>query len=85
MNLRNPTEGADRLFEASKEASGILVASLRDGTPLDSVAHRAQVRGAGAAARKDKAAMEKAAVKEMKDKAARNNKKLKRLKLLIVP
>ena len=85
MNLRNPEEGADRLFEASKEASGILVASLRDRTPLDSVAHGTQVRGARAAACKDKAAMEKAAVKEMKDKAARNNKKLKRLKLLIVP
>ena len=57
MNLRNPADGADRLFEVPKEASGILVASLRDRTPLDSVAHRAQVRGAGAAARKDKAVM----------------------------
>ena len=38
------------------------------------------MRGAGAAARKDKAAIEKGAVKKMKDKAARNKKKIKRLK-----
>ena len=37
------------------------------------------MRGAGAAARKDKAAIEKEAVKTMKDKAVRNKKKLKRL------
>ena len=56
MNLRNPETSADCLFQASKEALGVLFASLRGGTPLDSVAHRAQVRGAGAAARKEKAA-----------------------------
>ena len=79
MNLRNPEMAADRLFQASKEALGILTTSLRGGTPLDSVAHRAQVRGAGTAARKDKATIEKKAGKRMKDKAVRNKKKLKRL------
>ena len=74
MNLRNPKTGADRLFQASKVASGVLVASLRGGTPLDSVAHRAQVRGAGAAARKEKAVHEKEEVKRMKDKAVRTRR-----------
>ena len=35
MNIRNPVEGADRLFEASEAASGVLVASLeRHGAPV---------------------------------------------------
>ena len=41
MNLRNPKTGADRLSQASKEASGVLVASLSGGTRLDSVSLRA--------------------------------------------
>ena len=76
MNLRNPKTGADRLFQASKVASGVLVALLRGGTPLDSVAHRAQVRGAGTAARKEKAAQEKEKTKRMQEEDGRNKKKL---------
>ena len=79
MNIRNTETVADRLVQASKEASGILVVSLCGGTPLDFVAHRAQVRGAGAAARKEEVAQEKEAVKRMKDEAVQNKKKLKRL------
>ena len=71
MNLRNPETGADRLVQASEEASGVLVASLRGGTPLDSVAHRTQVRGAGAAAQKKMAAQEKEEVKRTMDEAVR--------------
>ena len=52
---------------------------LRGGTPLDSAAYRAQVRGAGLAARKEKATREKEEVKRMKEGASRNKKKLKRL------
>ena len=56
-NLRNPGTGADRLFQASEDASGVLMVSLLGGTALDSVTHRAQqVRGVGAAAQKDKMA-----------------------------
>ena len=55
------------------------MASLRDGTLLDSAAHRAQVRSAGAAARKEKMTREKEEVKRMKKGAVRNKKKLKRL------
>ena len=43
MNICNPVEGADRLFEASEAASGVLVASLLDGTDLESVSHRGEV------------------------------------------
>ena len=46
MNIRNPVEGADRLFEASEAASGVLVASLLNGTELQPVTHRGQVRAA---------------------------------------
>ena len=83
MNLRNPKTGADRLSQASEDASGVLVASLRGGTPLDSAAHRAQVRGAGAAARKEKMTWEKAEVKRMKEGASRNKKKLKPLERMV--
>ena len=45
MNIRNPVEGADGLFEASQAASGVLVASLLDGnTYLSPVADRLQLR-----------------------------------------
>ena len=79
MNLPNPETGEYRLFQVSEDASGILVASLRGGTPLDSPAHCTQVRGAGGAAQKEKAAQEKEEVKRMKEGAVRNKKKLRRL------
>ena len=44
MNIHNPVEGADRLFEASDAALGVLVASLLDGSELELVTHRGQVR-----------------------------------------
>ena len=59
-------EGADALFASSESASGTLVASLLDGTVLEPVTHRGQVRAASAAARKEKVTMEKAAVEQMK-------------------
>ena len=59
-------EGADALFASSESASGTLVASLLDGTVLEPVTHRGQVRAASVAARKEKVTMEKAAVKQMK-------------------
>ena len=48
MNLHNLRTGANRLFQASEDAAGVLVAALSGGTPLESTAHRTQVRGAGA-------------------------------------
>ena len=66
MNIRNPVEGADGLFEASEAASGVLVASLLDGTDLESVTYRGQVRAASVTARKEKMEREKAVVEEMK-------------------
>ena len=60
MNIRNPVEGADGLFEASQAASGVLVASLLDGTELELVSHRGQVRIASVAARKERMEREKA-------------------------
>ena len=50
---------------------------LRVGTALDSVAHRAQVRGASPAARKEKLAREKVELERMKVGAQK--KKMKRL------
>ena len=67
MNTGNPVERADRLFEASEAASGVLVASLLDGTELQLVTHRGQVRAASVAARKEKMAREKAVVEGMKE------------------
>ena len=54
MNLKNPSKGAERLLQASTEASEVLVASLLDATKLDSVAHKACVCQAGANARKER-------------------------------
>ena len=39
MYLRNPATGADRLLQASKEASEVLVTSLLGNAGLDSVQH----------------------------------------------
>ena len=69
LNIRNPVEGADRLFEASEAASGVLVASLLNGTELPSVTHRGQVRAASVMARKEKMEREKAVVEGMKEGA----------------
>ena len=77
VNIRNPVEGADRLFEASQAASGVLVASLLDGTELVSVSHRGQVRIASVAAKKGKMEREKAVVEGMK--AGAPKKTIKRL------
>ena len=59
-------EGADALFASSEEASGTLVASLLDGTVLEPVTHRGQVRVTSVASRKEKAMRENAAVELMK-------------------
>ena len=66
INFRNPVEGADALFTSSESASGTLVASLLDGTVLEPVTHRGQVRAASVASRKEKVTKKKAAVELMK-------------------
>ena len=63
MNLFNPAAGADRLFQSSKEASEVLVASLLGNVNLDLVDHKARVRTAGANDCKEKVEGEVAAVK----------------------
>ena len=75
MNLRDPSKGADRLLQASSEASEVLVASLLGNTTLDSVEHKACVRTAGAKARKERVDGEKEAVKGMMVGASRMLKK----------
>ena len=66
-------EGADRLFEASEAASGVLVASLLNGTELPSVTHRGQVRAVSVTARKEKMDRENAVVEGMKAGAPQKN------------
>jgi len=65
MNIRNPVECADGLYQASADASTTLVASLLANAPLDSVNHRICVRTAGATARKDRIEREMEMVKAM--------------------
>ena len=77
INFRNPVEGADAVFASSEEASGSLVVSLLDGTSLEPVTHRGQVRAASVAARKEKVTKEKAVVEWMKVNAPK--KLIKRL------
>ena len=71
MNIRNPVEGADTLFKASKSVSGILVASLLANTELEPVSHCGQVCAASVAARKEKLTREKAVVEPMKAGASK--------------
>jgi hypothetical protein len=54
LNLRDPVAAADAQHEASREASVVLVKSLRESGELDTVEHRQCVRQAGAKARKAK-------------------------------
>ena len=80
MNIQNPMEGANRLFEASEAASGGLVASLLNGTELPSVTHRGQVRAASVTAQKEKMEREKAVVAGMKEGAPKRTiKRLERI------
>ena len=62
LDLRNPEKGADRLFQASKEASEVFVTSLMANAVLDSVHHRACMRMAVTDARKEKVDKEKEAL-----------------------
>ena len=75
MNLKNPAKGAERLLQASTEASEVLVASLLDATTLDSEAHKACVRQAGAKARKERVDGEKEVVRGMMALASKAVKK----------
>ena len=80
MNIQNPVEGANRLFEASEAASGVLVASLLDGTELPSIIHRGQVPEASVTIRKEKMEGEKAVVAGMKEGAPKRTiKRLERI------
>ena len=80
MNIRNPVKGADRLHEASSEASAVLVASLMANDELDSVEHKACVRRTGATARKERVESEKGVLKEMMVDASKATiKRLERL------
>ena len=74
LNLRNPKTGADRLFQASAEASAVLFTLLLDNTSLDLVEHRGCVRKVGMDARKEKVEREAAAVKIMMEGATRKAK-----------
>ena len=78
INFRNPVEDADAVFASSEAASGTSVASLLDGTVLEPVTHRGQVRAASVAARKEKVTKEKAALELLKVNAPK--KVIKRLK-----
>ena len=71
MNLRNAATDADHLFQASK----VLVTLLMGNAGLDLVEHSAQVRKAGANARKEKVEREAAAAKEMQEGTSRATKK----------
>ena len=73
MNIRNPVEGADRLFEASEAALEVLVASLLNGAELELMTHRGQVRAVSVTARKEKMEREKAVVEGMKAGAPKKN------------
>ena len=80
MNLRNPCKNADRLHQASEEASEVLVASLLGNDNLDSVEHKICVRLAGAKARKERVEGEQAVVKELMEGASKAvQKKLGRI------
>jgi hypothetical protein len=63
LNIRYPTKGADRLHQASQEASEVLAASLMKKDTLDLVEHKGCVRAAGARARKERVEAELAEVK----------------------
>ena len=52
LNVRNPTEAAERLHKASSEADKTLIHSLVEGHRLDLVLHQQTVRKAGTEARK---------------------------------
>ena len=75
MNIRNPVDCADRLYQASINASEILVSSLLANTPLDSVEHQICVRQAGATARKERVEGEKTMVEQMMIGASKISKK----------
>ena len=74
MNLRNLATGADRMFQASNEASGALVTSLLGNAGLELVEYRAQVRKTSTNARKEKVEKEAATVKEMQVNALKATK-----------
>ncbi len=75
LNIRNPAEGADRLHQASTEAAGVLVESLKTGAGLDLELHQQTVRKAGAAARKERVEKEAETVKKMCEDGTRAVKK----------
>ena len=75
MNLKNPSKGAGLLLQALAVASKVLVTSLLEDTPLDSVEHKACVCLAGATARKERVASEKEVVTEMMGQASKAVKK----------
>ena len=76
MSIRDPVAGADRLHQASKEATAALAKSLREGGQLDSVEHKQCVRAAGAKARKERVAAEKVFVALEKAAKAKKDKYL---------
>jgi len=65
LGLRNPVASADRLYQASKEATAVLVKSLREGGELDSVEHRQCVRAAAKRARNERMLGEEAFLEEL--------------------
>ena len=80
LNIRQPSKGADRLHQASQEASAVLMASLMSNDGLDSVEHQGCVRRAGARSRKERTEGELAEVKRRMEGASKaTQKKLGRI------
>ena len=77
INFRNPVEGADAVFASSEATTASLGTSLLDGTDLEPVTHRGQVRAASVEARKEKVETQQATVERMKVNAPK--KVIKRL------
>ena len=75
LNIKNPVLGAARTHQASVEAGGTLVASLKAGSELDLELHQQTVRKAGAEARKERVDAEKKFLAELMAKASKAEKK----------
>ena len=79
LALRDPGEGATRLYTASREATEPLVASLIGNSPLHHPHHIAKVRAAGRAAREEREEKEAAFMDTLGRQSPRVKKRMGRM------